>query len=79
MTPSEVIGFVIEAIQKTLSRSMGFFVAMSARPTASKLSTLPSRASKVTEPDSEPSSTNFCIACGIPANLGSETRAGSLA
>lgn len=61
-TPIAVIGFVIEAIQKTASRRIGRRLSMSARPKASRAIAPRGATTKVTAPANSPWSCSSCSA-----------------
>jgi len=65
-----VIGFVCEAIQKSVSGRMGWFAAMSAKPTASRQSTWSLEATSVTAPARTWRSTKGFSAAAMPSSAG---------
>src|SRR5215471_19769127 len=62
------MGLVIDAILKIASVVMGALDSASRYPTASKWTTLPRRATRVTTPGTSPLSTYRCIAVRILAS-----------
>ena len=68
ITATAVIGFDIEASRKIASFGIGLFASTSLRPCASKWTTLPRRATRVTAPGSAPASICRCTASLIRAS-----------
>ena len=74
-TAVPVIGFVIEAIQKSVSGVIGRFAATSASPVLSRCSTLSFVTTSVTAPATSFFATICCIAAPTPGRTGSAAKA----
>jgi hypothetical protein len=74
-----VIGLVIEAIQKSASDVIGRFVATSAKPVASRWTSLSLVTTAVTAPAISFFAIISCIAAPIPGSFGPSAKADSAA
>src|SRR5438093_12909728 len=74
-----VIGFVIEAIQKSVSGVIGRFAATSAKPVLSRWRSLSLVTTTVTAPAISFFTIISCIAAPIPESFGPSANAGSAA
>src|SRR4026208_830560 len=74
-----VIGFVIDAIQKSVSAVIGLFAARSAKPVLSRWRTLSFEATTVTAPAISFFAISVFMASSIPGNLGAAAKPASVA